>query len=292
MAETKQDTGVEQHPHLRRNFTLGIINGGLFVFAEALMSIDTVLTWFVQQLGGSNFLIGLVGPMRDAGWFLPQLFLASHTERLPRKLPLVLFLGFLERVPYVVLPLAVLWLGGHAGQWALAVFIFLMAWKSIGGGISAVPWQELMAKIIPMARRGRFFGTSQSIGQLLGIAGAALAVALLSWLPYPSNFAASFGVGAVGTSLSLVFAFQTREPPSALPPAAEQRRQLADRQALEAFARGIDTPGLSLANAGYSAPSPRGAADSLRHLRRIGVSRHRTGRLTGGPPESGRQAGF
>ena len=88
MAEATQDTGLEPYPHLKRNFALGVINGGLFVFAEALMSIDTVLTWFVQQLGGSNFLIGLVGPMRDAGWFLPQLFVSHRLQREPLKMPL------------------------------------------------------------------------------------------------------------------------------------------------------------------------------------------------------------
>ena len=209
--------------HYRHNYIFNVLDQAIWLFGISFVSVNAILPVYASHLTSSPFLIGLIPALNDAGWFLPQLFLAPHTERLPRKLPLVLFLGFLERVPYVVLPLAVLWLGGRDGHWAIAVFIFLMAWKSIGGGISAVPWQELMAKIIPMARRGRFFGTSQSIGQLLGIAGAALAVALLSWLPYPSNFAASFGVGAVGTSLSLLFAFQTREPPSALPPAAEQR---------------------------------------------------------------------
>src|SRR5512135_1975475 len=88
VAESTQQTGVEQDPQLRRDFTLVIMNGGLFVFAEALMSIDTVLTWFVQQLGGSNFLIGLVGPMRDAGWFLPQLFISHRLQRERLEMPL------------------------------------------------------------------------------------------------------------------------------------------------------------------------------------------------------------
>src|SRR5512135_3660412 len=88
VAESTQQTGVEQDPQLRRDFTLVIVNGGLFVCAEALMSIDTVLTWFVEQLGGSNFLIGLVGPMRDAGWFLPQLFTSHRLQREPLKMPL------------------------------------------------------------------------------------------------------------------------------------------------------------------------------------------------------------
>src|SRR5512141_2630796 len=78
---------AEDVPHLRRNFFLGVFNGAMFNFAETLMSVDTVLTWFVQQLGGSYFLIGLVGPMRDAGWFLPQLFISHRLQRERLEMP-------------------------------------------------------------------------------------------------------------------------------------------------------------------------------------------------------------
>src|SRR5512135_269294 len=102
VAESTQQTGVEQDPQLRRDFTLVIMNGGLFVFAEALMSIDTVLTWFVQQLGGSNFLIGLVGPLRDAGWFLPQLFISHHLQREPLKQPMYRRAAIVRSIAWVV----------------------------------------------------------------------------------------------------------------------------------------------------------------------------------------------
>ena len=39
---------ADEVPHLKRNFFLGVFNGAMFNFAEALMQIDTVLTWFVQ----------------------------------------------------------------------------------------------------------------------------------------------------------------------------------------------------------------------------------------------------
>ena len=86
-AEPEPAASIE-YLHLRRNFFLGVFNGAMFSFAESLLSVDTVLTWFVQQLGGSNFLIGLVGPMRDAGWFLPQLFVSKWQERHSLKMPL------------------------------------------------------------------------------------------------------------------------------------------------------------------------------------------------------------
>jgi MFS family permease len=207
--------------HYRHNFVFNVLDQAHWLFGTSFISLTAILPVYASHLTSSPFLIGLIPALNDAGWFLPQIFLAPYTERQPRKLPLVRMLGFWERVPYLILPLGVLWLNGLSSQWAIAVFILLMAWKSIGAGIVAIPWQELMAKIIPVARRGRFFGTANFVGQSLGILGSAVALALLGWLPYPYNFAASFSVGAVGIGISWLFCIQTKESPNVLAPPAE-----------------------------------------------------------------------
>ncbi|MBN1954383.1 MAG: hypothetical protein JW900_04950, partial [Anaerolineae bacterium] len=56
----------------RRSFALNVFNGVAFEFAERLIDPPLVLTWFVGQLTSSNLLVGLVVPLGDAGWFLPQ----------------------------------------------------------------------------------------------------------------------------------------------------------------------------------------------------------------------------
>lgn len=216
----------------RHNFLVNVMDQASWLFGSSFVSVSAILPVYASHLTTSPFLIGLIPALTDAGWFLPQLFLAPFTEKQPRKLPLLRVLGALERVPYLILPLGVLWLHGLPRSLAIAVFILLMAWKSVGSGISATPWQELMAKVIPVARRGRFFGTSHVIGQLLGIGGSALAMALLGWLPYPQNFAASFGVGAISIALSWFFFSQTREAPSPpTPHASSSNRQYLGRLA-------------------------------------------------------------
>lgn len=216
--------------HYRRNFTVNVLDATSWLVGSSFVSVTAILPVYASHLTPSPLLIGLIPALSDAGWFLPQLFLAPFTERLPHKLPLVRVLGTLERVPYFVLPLGVLWLNGLSQPLAVAVFIVLMAWKSVGSGITATPWQEMIAKIIPVARRGRFFGTAHFLGQLLGIGGSAIAVVLLGWLPYPHNYAACFGVGTLGIGASWFFMSLTKEPPS--PPAhhlATSNRRYADR---------------------------------------------------------------
>jgi MFS family permease len=121
-------------------------------------------------------------------------------------------LGAVERVPYLLMPLAVLALHGLSSSAAIVLFMMLWLWKSFGSGFVASPWQEMIAKVIPVSNRGRFFGLANLTGQLLGVGGSALAVTILAGVEYPYNFALSFGVGALWIWVSYAFIAFTREP--------------------------------------------------------------------------------
>ncbi len=220
------------HPDLardfRRNFLANMLDMTTWLFGISFISVSAILPVFASRLTESPIVIGLIPAILDAGWFLPQLFLAPLVERQPRKLPLVLWLGALERVPFLLMPLVALWVPTLPAGTGIAVFLALQAWRALGSGVVAVPWQELMAKVIPVTHRGRFFGVAHLAGQLLGVGGAALAAVILAALPYPQNFALSFAVGAAGVWLSFIFLVFTKEP--ALPPPAGAPATRLDRE--------------------------------------------------------------
>jgi MFS family permease len=207
--------GSEEYPHLKRNFILGVINGGLFVLAEALMSIDTVLTWFVQQLGGSNFLIGLVGPMRDAGWFLPQLFVSHHLQREPLKMPLYRRAAAVRSVAWFVWTIATFAL---AANYPALLLVFFVAYgiNSLASGFAGLPFMDIVAKTIPPDRRGSYFGARLFAGSVLGLAASIVVGLVLSAQnpqPFPNNvgtlFVLSWFAALTGmTAFSLI-----KEPP-------------------------------------------------------------------------------
>jgi hypothetical protein len=62
-------------------------------------------------------------------------------------------LGAIERVPYLVLPLVVIALNGLPHNTAVVIFIILWTWKAVGSGFVATPWQEMLAKVIPVSNR-------------------------------------------------------------------------------------------------------------------------------------------
>ncbi len=223
-----EDSRIEPQvrAHFRRNFFANALDAFAWMLGESFVSIGAILPVYARHLTDSPIVIGMIPAQTDAGWVLPQLFMAVFVERLRRKKPAVMFFGALERLPFLALPLIVLWVAGVPRSLGVAIFLVLMVWKSFASGLSAAPWQELIATVIPVSHRGRFFGISRLGGQLLGIGGASLAAIILARLPYPRNFAACFALGSLGVILSYVFFLWTIEPSS--PPNSTPHHTLSE----------------------------------------------------------------
>jgi hypothetical protein len=183
---------VDAHPvvsqHFRRNFTANFFDVAIFFFGDGFAAAYTILPVFVSSFTDSAILIALVPAVTEAGWFLPQLFLAPFVERQPRLKSLVLKLGAFERMSYLFLALGAFLLPRIDSKIALSVVLFLVVYKAFISGFVALPWQEIVAKVIPVSHRGRFYGWSMLFGKVLGIGGAALTGYLLSELPFPRNY--------------------------------------------------------------------------------------------------------
>jgi MFS family permease len=215
--------------HFRRNFVVNTADGVAWLFGASFVSVITILPVYASRLTHSPILIGMIPALTDAGWFLPQLLLARRVERLKRTMPTVAVLGALERVPYLALPLAVLWIDHLPRRVGIEVFLLLIAWMALASGLVATPWQEFIARIIPTSHRGRFFGISHLGGQLLGVVGGAIAAVVLSRIGYPHNYALCFSLGSLGILASYGFFLLSKE--------ASIERQLAAPETRRGYLR-------------------------------------------------------
>jgi MFS family permease len=118
-----------------------------------------------------------------------------------------------------LLPLAA-WAALKSHTLAIFLFIFLLAWHILGAGVIAVGWQDMLAKIFPVEKRGRFFGTANFSGNATGILGASAAAWVLEYFDFPYNFMVLFGIAGVFIFLSWISLAMTREP--AVPPKKER----------------------------------------------------------------------
>ncbi len=183
-----------------------------FSFSDSIWSISTIIPVFAATLTDSPLLIGLIPAVVTAGSFIPQLFMSGRISKMPKVLPFVLKLAFLERMPLTFLPLLTLLIGNVANQNIYWLLLFLMIWRGIGGGMASLPWQELNARVIPISHWARFIGLSRIFAQLTGLLGSLLSVYLLRKFPYPQNYAIGFAVAAISTWFSYASISRNREP--------------------------------------------------------------------------------
>ena len=201
--------------NLRYNYTLGVINGAIFGFVDALIAPSLTLALFITQLGGSSLLVGLMSAIYNGGWFIPQFLISHRLQQLPLKKPVYTGAAAVRIVCWLLIVPATYFWGATNPTLLLAVFFVLMTIYSLAAGVAGNPFMAIVAKVIPIPRRGSFFGWREFGGTAMGLlAGYLVAVALSPerGLAFPDNFTLLFVVafGAIGAGLML-FA-QVREP--------------------------------------------------------------------------------
>jgi MFS family permease len=209
----------EINKNYKHNFTVNVIDGTLFWFGASFFATRTIAPLFLSYLTDSTLAFGILAMIASTGWLLPQLFTANWVQSLPVKKVVPVKYGFYtERLPILLLPLAA-WLALKSEDWAVIAFIFLIGWHVVGAGVCAVGWQDMMAKIFTVERRGRFFGIANFGGTATGVLGAAIVAWLLEEFTFPTNFMIAFGAGGLFIFLSWVFLAMSKEP--AVPPASQ-----------------------------------------------------------------------
>jgi MFS family permease len=224
-ARSTTEIEVETERNYRWNFAVNLLDGTAFWFGLSLISSSTIVPLFISKLTPSPLALGLAAVIAQGSWYLPQLFTANVVERLARKKPVVVNLGFFsERVPVWFLIVATL-LATRSPALALLVFLACYAWFGLGGGLVATAWQDLIARCFPVTRRGRFFGTTMFLGAGTGVLGAALSAWLLTSFPFPGNFGYIFLIAALAHTVSWFFIALVREPVAPVPVSPQSNRQ-------------------------------------------------------------------
>lgn len=200
--------------HFRRNFALGVVNGALYIVAESLIDPALVLTWFLARLSASNLLIGLVVPLRDVGWFLPQLFVAHYLARLPHKLPTYTAVSLFRGMAW--LSMAIVTLTQRDPAILISGFFVLYVANSLASGWAGLPFMDIVAKTIPAQRRGTYFGTRLLVGGVLSVAGSLVVRYALSeqlGRAFPANVGQLIAIAALFAVVSLFSFGFVIEPP-------------------------------------------------------------------------------
>lgn len=200
----------------RRNFTIFVVDGILFMVAMGTIGATTVIPDFVRRLTNSEILIGLSGSLFDIGWTLPQLFIARYVIRFERKK--WWFVGPSIPVRFVILLFAglIVWFGKDRPETILIAFLICYGIAGIGDGVVAVPWSDLAGSSLDSKWRARTFGF-MSAGAGLVMLGVAPLIGLVlgeTGPGFPNNYALLFAASGILFAVSILPILFIRELPS------------------------------------------------------------------------------
>lgn len=200
-------------PNYRWNFSAFVVDYVFFNIAISLARPESVLPAFVRQFTRSAPVIGLVSTVWNGCWLIPQVVSARWINDKPRKKP-YLMAGLTGRVAFWIVALA-LWLGlGQRSGPMLLLFFVCLGLFTISDGLASVAWFDVLARAIPVKRRGRLMGVSQIIGGLAGLGVGWIIGRILesARFPFPSDYALIFTLAGAAFIPSTVALILLREP--------------------------------------------------------------------------------
>jgi MFS family permease len=200
-------------PHYRWNFITFVVDYVFFSVALSFANPSSVLPAFVSQFTTSAPVIGLVSTVFNGCWLLPQLVAARAINDKPRKKP-YLMIGMSGRITFWITALG-LWLGlAQRPNVMLTLFFVCLAVFTLSDSLASVAWFDMLARAIPLKRRGRLMGIAQMIGGVAGL-GTGVAIALILDSPrfaFPANYALIFtlaGLAFIPSAIALALLRET-----------------------------------------------------------------------------------
>ncbi len=219
--------------NLKRNYVAHYLHGMLGMTGFRLINAPTFLPAYLHMLasasplGGlqANTVVGLGLALQQLGGVISPIVGANKIEHRTTVMPAAIWMGGLARLQIIGMALAGWFLAGQSRIVAILGFMFLFG---LFMGTQRVVFSMLMAKVIPISRRGRLQAWRNATG---GVIAAALAYmagryfidANLFGNGYSTTFLFAFALTSLGlTALRLLMI----EPE---PPTVRAQMRLRDR---------------------------------------------------------------
>ena len=147
--------------NLRRNYTTNLTHGVFGMTGFRLIYAPTIIPAYLYLLTGSAAAVGLGTALLQLGGTVSPILSGAQVESRKRILPYAITVGSMMRVMVLVLAIAAWTLEGTALLVVTLASFLLLGFFS---GAQRVAFQMLMAKLIPIDRRGRLQGIRNMVG--------------------------------------------------------------------------------------------------------------------------------
>jgi MFS family permease len=179
--------------------------GIAFQGGAAAVDTSTIVAALVHQLTGSTLAVGAAAAIARAGWLVPQVVVGYLAQRRERRLPLYAFGAFGRAIALTAVAAVLLTVDEADSLGAVVAFFILWTLYAFISGVVAVPYNDIVARSVPSARRSRLLAWRFFGGGVLALAVAGAADRLLNGLPFPLGYSAVLLLGAVLLLASATF---------------------------------------------------------------------------------------
>lgn len=196
---------------LPRNFFILAVNQIAMRTGWIFRTETVLIPSFIDGLGASGTVRGLLPMIGRIGSSFPQLLAAPALSRLPRQKWAYLVSNCLQSLPWVAIAALLLFVTLSPGA-MLTCFMILYTISGVGWGLCTLSFDTIQGKLIPARQRGRLLASFGLIGGTSAIIGAALLLPLYltdQKADYGPVFALCGGLFVVATFVLLGI----REPP-------------------------------------------------------------------------------
>jgi MFS family permease len=194
LAAREADYDAFVQTNLKRNYLGHYLHGMLGMTGFRLVNAPTFLPAYLHAVSGSNAVVGLALALQQLGGVISPIFGATKIEHREKVMPVAILMGSLGRLAILGMALSGWLLSGQPLVVALLFFILMFG---IFMGAQRVVFNLLMAKVIPIERRGRLQAWRNATG---GLIAAILAYLAGKWFIDTNLF-------GNGYSTTFIFAF-------------------------------------------------------------------------------------
>ena len=201
---------VDVERDLPRNFAALLVHGLLGQTGFRLLNAPTFLPHFASELAGAASGGTVMRAVQSLGQFLSPLLAVPIVEHRPYAKRLGVVFGSAMRLQVLLLGLVALLVPDRT--LALWLVWLLMGLFGLALGLQGVAFQVVMAKVIPIERRGRLLGLRDVASGAMLIGVAAVGGALIERFGFAAGNGYTFLLAFALTSLGLGAFASVREP--------------------------------------------------------------------------------
>lgn len=211
--------------NLKRNYAGHFLHGMFGMTGFRLINTPTFVPAYIHSVSGSDLWVGIATSLQQLGAIVSPIVGAAQIEHRPKVLRVAALMGTLMRLQLLALALSAWFFTGTPALVCALVFLFMFG---LFTGPQRVAFQLLLAKVIPIALRGRLQAWRNMIG---GVIAAAISYFAGSWLiaenVLGNGYATTFFVAFVLTSLGLIILQVVMREPA--PPTLRQPMKFSSR---------------------------------------------------------------